>query len=136
VSARCAHREGAEAVYHLFERPFAGTYGFQGGPHAASGPVLADVTSLIVEAVRRSGELQRASALVPEDATLQATGHSPSPVPDESDYNLVVVLWEKACAGVAPRQMEADLEVDSFRIRRPLAHWLEGGALRLVTPPA
>jgi hypothetical protein len=135
-SCRFGRLTGEGAVYQLVERPFAGTYGFHGGPPAASGPVLADVTSLIVEAVRRAGELQRASALVPEDATLQATGHSPSPVPDESDYNLVVVLWEKACAGVAPRQMEADLEVDSFRIRRPLAHWLEGGSLRLVTPPA
>jgi hypothetical protein len=134
-SCRYGRLLGEGAVYQLVERPFAGTYAFQGGP-PASGPVLSDVTSLIVEAVRRSGELQRASALVPEDATLQATGHSPSPVPDESDYNLVVALWEKACAGVAPRQMEADLEVDSFRIRRPLAHWLEGGALRLVTPPA
>ena len=28
VSARWAHREGAEAVYHLFERPFAGNYAF------------------------------------------------------------------------------------------------------------
>ena len=128
---------GEGAVYQLVERPFAGTYAFQGGqPAAATGPTLPDVTSLIVEAVRRAGELQRASALVPEGATLEATGRSPSPVPDESDYNLVVALWEKACAGVAPLQMEADLEVDSFRVRRPLAHWLEGGALRLVTPPS
>jgi hypothetical protein len=123
-------------VYQLVERPFSGTYTFQGGPSAATGPVLPDVTSLIVEAVRRAGELQRASALVPEGATLEATGRSPSPVPDESDYNLVVALWEKACTGVAPLQMETDLGVDSFRVRRPLAHWLEGGALRLVTPPA
>jgi hypothetical protein len=135
-SCRYGRLLGEGAVYQLVERPFAGTYAFQGGPPAASGPVLSDVTSLIVEAVRRSGELQRASALVPEGATLEATGRSPSPVPDESDYNLVVALWEKACAGVAPRQMEIDLEVDSFRVRRPLAHWLEGGALRLVTPPA
>jgi hypothetical protein len=127
---------GEGAVYQLVERPFSGTYTFQGGPSAATGPVLPDVTSLIVEAVRRAGELQRASALVPEGATLEATGRSPSPVPDESDYNLVVALWEKACAGVAPLQMETDLGVDSFRVRRPLAHWIEGGALRLVTPPA
>jgi hypothetical protein len=135
---RCRHGrlEGEGAVYQLVERPFAGTYSFQGGAPVVSGPAMSDVTSLIVEGVRRSGELQRANALVPEDASLQATGQSPSPVPDESDYNLVVALWEKACSGIPPRQMEADLEVDSFRIRRPLAHWLEEGALRLVTPPA
>ena len=65
-------------------------------------------------------------------STVAATGSSPSPVPDEPDYNLVVALWEKACAGVPPRQMEADQDVDAFRIRRPLAHWLEEKALRLV----
>jgi tRNA A-37 threonylcarbamoyl transferase component Bud32 len=135
---RCRHGrlEGEGAMYQLVERPFAGTYVFQGGAPVVGGPPMPDVTSLILEGVRRSGELQRANALVPEDATLQATGQSPSPVPDESDYNLVVALWEKACAGIPPRQMEADLEVDSFRIRRPLAHWLEEGALRLVTPLA
>jgi serine/threonine-protein kinase len=133
----CRHGrlEGENAVYQLVERPFAGTYVFHGGPAAApaaNSPPLPEVASLIVESVRRSGELRRASALVPDDATLEATGRSPSPVPDEPDYNLVVALWEKACAGVPPRQMEADLDVDSFRIRRPLAHWLEEEALRLV----
>jgi predicted Ser/Thr protein kinase len=127
--------EGADAVYQLVERPLAGSYTFHAGPPApgSTGPPMPDVASLIVEAVRRAGELQRASALVPDDAALAATGSSPSPVPDEPDYNLVVALWGKACAGVSPRQMEGDLQVDSFRIRRPLAHWLEEGALRLAT---
>ncbi len=107
---------------------------FHGGPAASAPnrPALPDVPSLIVEAVRRSGELRRASAVVPDDSTLEATGRSPSPVSGEPDYNLVVALWEKACAGVPPRQMEADLDVDSFRIRRPLAQWLEEEVLRLV----
>ena len=125
-----------DAVYQLVERPFQGTYDFRAGPVPAGAAAMPDVGSLIVEAVRRAGELQRASALVPDDAALEATGRSPSPVPDEPDYNLVVALWEKACSGARPEQMEADLDVDSFRIRRPLAHWLEEGALRLVTPPA
>jgi len=133
----CRHGrlEGENAVYQLVERPFAGTYVFHGGPAAApaaKGPPMPEVPALILEAVRRAGELQRASAIVPDDATLEATGRSPSPVPDEPDYNLVVALWEKACAGVPPRQMEADLDVDSFRVRRPLAYWLEEEALRLV----
>ena len=135
----CRHGrlEGENAIYQLVERPFAGTYVFHGGPTAApapNSPPLPEVPALILEAVRRAGDLQRASAVVPDTATLAATGSSPSPVPDEPDYNLVVALWEKACAGVPPRQMEADLDVDSFRIRRPLAHWLEEKALRLVHP--
>jgi len=32
--------------------------------------------------------------------------------------------------------MEAELAADVFRIHRPLAQWLEEGALRIVAPPA
>jgi hypothetical protein len=68
---------------------------------------------------------------VPDDAPLAATGKSPSTVPNEPDYDLVVKLWEKACAGQSPRQCAADLPVDSYRIWNALAHWVEEGALRL-----
>ena len=37
VSARWLHREGAEAVYHLFERPFPGTYAFDAAAAPPSG---------------------------------------------------------------------------------------------------
>jgi hypothetical protein len=47
-----------------------------------------------------------------------------------------VALWEKACARVSARQMEAELAADAFRIHRPLAQWLEEGALRIVAPEA
>jgi hypothetical protein len=80
--------------------------------------------------MRRYAELQRANALVPDDAALEATGSSPTAVPDEQDYDLVVILWQKACAGVTARQCEVDLPVDPYRIRRALAHWFEEGALR------
>ncbi len=43
-----------------------------------------------------------------------------------------MALWQKACARVPLRQMENELTADSLRILRPLAQWLEEGALRIV----
>jgi hypothetical protein len=57
-------------------------------------------------------------------------------VADESDYELVVALWQKATSRATPRQIEAELKADAFRILRPLAQWLEQGALRVAAPPA
>jgi hypothetical protein len=56
-------------------------------------------------------------------------------VVDETDYDLIVALWEKACARVSVRRIEAELAADAFRIHRPLAQWLEEGALRIAAPP-
>jgi predicted Ser/Thr protein kinase len=135
VGARWAHREGAEAIYHLFERPFAGTYACDTVAPSATGQALADLTALVKEGVRRARELQRTSAVVPEELPLEATGTPPGTVVEEPDYDLVVKLWEKACARVSVRQMEAELAADAFRIHRPLAQWLEEGALRIAAPP-
>ncbi len=133
VSGKNGHLTGEDAVFQLLERPFDGTFVFEGGTPAAGGAPLSEVTALIGEAVRRSGVLPRASALVPDDASLQATGSRPSSVPGETDYALVVSLWEKACAGISPRRLEEDLAADAFRIRRALAHWVEEGALRILS---
>ena len=88
------------------------------------------------EGVRRARELERTSALLPDDAPLEYTGTEPSTVPDEPDYDLVVKLWEKACAQVPVGQIEAGFNVDTFRVRHALAHWLEEEALRLKLPEA
>jgi hypothetical protein len=89
-----------------------------------------------VEGVRRHGELQRALAPVPEDAPLEATGKSPSSVPDESDYDLVVAWWKRVCEGVPPLEIEATLTVDSYRLFHCLRFWVEEGALRLRSAAA
>ena len=60
---------------------------------------------------------------------------TPGTVVDEADYDLIVALWAKACAGVTAAQIEAELAADAFRIHRPLAQWLEEGALRIAEPP-
>jgi len=133
VGARWAHRAGAEAVYHLFERAFPGTYAFETVQPTVGGS-LPDLTALVREGVRRTRELRRTSAVVPEDQPLEATGAAPGTVVEEADYNLIVALWAKACARVPVRQMEADLAADAFRIHRPLAQWIEEGALRIAAP--
>jgi serine/threonine protein kinase len=133
VSARWAHREGEAALYQLFERPFAGGFAFDAGALPAGKAALPELAELVREGVRRARELQRTSAVVPDDLPLEATGTSPGTVVDEPDYDLIVALWEKACGRVCVRQMEAELAADAFRIHRPLAQWLEEGALRLVT---
>jgi hypothetical protein len=130
-AAQCGARQGREALFQLIERPFAATFAFVRArrPEAGGGEEL-PVTQLLVEGVRRHDQLQRALALVPDDASLEATGQSPSSVPDEEDYDLVVALWKKVCEGATPRDIEAGLAVDSYRVLRCLAHWVEEGALR------
>jgi hypothetical protein len=123
---------GREALYQLVERPFDGTFAFvnrldPATPATDKEPIM----NVILEGVRRHDHLQRGLALVPEDQALAATGKSPSTVPNEPDYGVVVKLWEKACAGQTPRQCEAALEVDSYRVWNALAHWVEEGALRI-----
>ena len=136
-TAQCGARKGREALYQLIERPFAATFAFVRARRAetAEGEEL-PVTQLLVEGVRRHDQLQRALALVPEDASLEATGNSPTSVPDEDDYDLVLALWKKVCDGAAPRDVEEGLAVDSYRVFHCLAHWVEEGALRLRSAAA
>ena len=135
VASRWGPREGVAALYQLFERPFPGRYAFEAGaPPAGGGEPLPDLAALVREGVQRARELQRTSAVVPEELPLEATGAAPGTIVDEPDYKLIVALWEKACARVPARQIEAELAADAFRIHRPLAQWLEEGALRIVTP--
>ncbi len=137
VAARWGHREGAAALYQLFERPFPGSYAFDAvAVPPAGGSALPELPALVKEGVHRARELQRTSAVVPEELPLEATGAAPGTVVDEPDYDLIVALWEKACARVPVHKMEAELAADAFRIHRPLAQWLEEGALRIVAPPA
>ena len=134
-AARRAHRQGTDAVYQLFERPISGTYAFEAG-HPVAGAPLAELQALIKEGVRRAQELTSLSAIVPEDLPLEATGSSPGTVAEEKDYDLIVALWQKACAGIPSEPIEAELAADAFRILRPLAQWLEEGALRIVETAA
>ncbi len=120
------------AMYQLFEKPSPGSFAFRSGtdvqPPEDEGTGL-DVMSLIMEGVRRYDEFQRASALVPDDAVLESAGSEASPVEDEANEALIESVWERAIAGASPSELDEEMPVDSYRIRRLLAQWVEAGAL-------
>jgi hypothetical protein len=58
-----------------------------------------------------------------------ATGKPPTPIEEETDPTLFQGVWAKIRAGASPEECESDFFVDSFRIYRLLAHWIEEGSL-------
>jgi Domain of unknown function (DUF4388) len=136
LDARVGHLRGRDAIFQLLEKPIAATFGFVTGPVEASGGGAGgasrgeDLLSLVLEGMRRYDELQRAGALVPEDASFQPTGAAPSPMADEKDGRLVALVWSKAGAGATPAACEAAAQTDAYRVRRLMAHWVEDGALK------
>ena len=133
ASCRAGVLRGKDAVYQLFENPAPGNFSFSarrdGAPAAADGASMLEVVPLIFEGSRRYDELRQARALVPEGSLLVATGKPPSPLDEEQDTTVSQGVWAKICAGATPAECEADFFVDSFRIYRLLAHWIEDGAL-------
>jgi hypothetical protein len=67
--------------------------------------------------------------LVPDYACLRATATKPTRAPDEDDVALTRMVWQRAYSGAPALECEKDLPVDSYRVRRMLAHWIEEGAL-------
>jgi len=135
VSAEWGHREDLDAIYQLFEKPQSGHHAFDAAARPETPRPLGEARALIREGIHRATALRRLLAVVPEDLPLQATGAAPGTVADETEYELVVALWERACAGMAAERMQAELGADSYRVLRPLAQWLEEGAL-VAAPPA
>ena len=66
---------------------------------------------------------------MPDDLVLKATNVKPTPLPGEKDGILVNDLWTRVSRSATPRQCEAEIKADSYRIRRLLAHWMVSGAL-------
>ena len=125
---------GQEAFFHLLERPVAASFLFtrQSGAPAAPPGSLLDVAPLCQEGMRRYDELQLTAALVPDTTVLKPTQVRPTPHVEEQDGIFVNKLWLSAREGVTPRECEAAIAADSFRIRRQLAHWVESGALQML----
>ena len=126
---------GKDAVYQLFENPAPGTFSFvnrrDGGSPTPDPASLLEIIPLIFEGSRRYDELRQARALVPEGAPLVAGSAPPTSPEDERDRTLVQGIFTRVLAGAAPVQCETDFFVDTYRVYRLLAHWLEEGSLKL-----
>jgi hypothetical protein len=132
MGSRVGALSGEVAFYQLFEKPAPGTFVFTSQSAAkvekeAKGPAL-EIMPAILESMRRHDEFQQARALAPDDMSLKVTGTKPTPVEDEEPAFMREV-WSKASSGLTPEQCEAAAHVDSYRIRRLYAHWIEQGAL-------
>ena len=124
---------GEEAFYQLIERPVQGTFLFSRLPDPAgdeSGSVkLREILPLSLEGMRRYDELQQAAALVPDEIALKATDVKPTALAEEKDGFMLRELWTRASQGATPKECEAAVKADSYRIRRLLLHWVSTGSL-------
>lgn len=130
--AEAGKLENAEAVYLLMEDPFPGTFVFRAaGDDKAPSRTALDAMSLILEGARRHDEFQQAKALVPDGIRLEPGGADAIRPEDEEDDAFARQVWEKASTGVPAEEVEREIAVDPFRVRRLYAHWLEQGALQV-----
>jgi hypothetical protein len=60
---------------------------------------------------------------------LAKTAVKPTPHEEENDPAFIRDVWLKASSGAPIGQWERELNTDSYRVRRIVAHWLEQGAL-------
>ena len=137
----CTHGalSGEVAFYQMFEIPLPGTFVFETPEAGASEPAeppLFDVQSGLLEALRRYDEFQLARALAPDDGVFKPTGKKPTAMEGESDVAFLRELWGRATSGIPPLECERALAVDSYRVRRLFAHWLETGVLAPAAPAA
>src|SRR5262249_16489480 len=123
--------EGEVAFYQLFERPLPGQFSFVKGAGASAAGTPREILPLTLEAMRRYGGLQEAEALVPRASRVVRASVPPTPLPGESDGSFLQAVWERASQGGTALDCEAAVASDSYRIRRALAHWVEGGALKI-----
>jgi len=123
---------GRDAVYQLFENPAPGTFSFvnrrENGAGLDSGSLL-EIVPLLFEGSRRYDELRQARALVPEGVSLTRTSIPATAPEDERDPTLLQGVFARVTAGASPSQCEEAFFVDSYRIYRLIAHWLEEGSL-------
>ena len=125
---------GEDALFELLIRPSPGTFAFvhrKDGPGADVLNPARELMGLIFEGVRRHDEWKRSAALVGDDVRFAATGSARAIKTDEA-ADFVNTLWAAASPGSTAKECEARFAVDSYRIRRLLASWVEIDALRLA----
>ncbi len=123
---------GEVALFQLIERPTQASFVFVKKvppPDGAAAEPTKDLVPLFFEGTRRYDEFQQACMLVPDYACLRPTQTKPSPPPEEGDPLLIRTVWQRASSGASALECESGVQVDSYRTRRMLAHWVEEGAL-------
>jgi hypothetical protein len=123
---------GDEAFWQLLERPLPGSFLLVRQPEGVRETqvgALKDILPLTLEGLRRYDEFQLASAVVPDDMLLKPADVKPTAHKEEKEGILVKDLWTAMSSGATPRQLEATVAADSYRIRRMLVHWVEQGSL-------
>ncbi|HEX7192766.1 MAG TPA: DUF4388 domain-containing protein [Thermoanaerobaculia bacterium] len=131
LNAQTGQTRGADALYEVLEHPIMGTFAFAPYPpeRVKSDLEPIDIVALLLEGMRRSDELQRMKALVPDQTTFSKTGTKPQPLAEEKDPALIRDVWMKAISGTPVGEWERQLATDAYRVRRLVTHWLEQGAL-------
>jgi hypothetical protein len=131
INAQTGQTRGADALYEALERPIAGTFAFVPYPAERVKSELEpiEMMGLLLEGMRRSDELQRMMALVPDATTFTKTSVKPTPHEEEKDPTLIRDVWIKAISGAPVGEFERQLATDAYRVRRLVTHWLELGAL-------
>ncbi len=128
---------GEDALYELLIRPFPGAFAFVHRKDVPRSGVIdppRDLMGLIFEGVRRHDEWKRSAALVGDDARFVVAGQKTDITTDEP-AELVEAVWAAAGSGSTARECEAKLTVDSHRVRKLLASWVEVNALKLAPAP-
>jgi hypothetical protein len=133
VEAAGGGLENDAAVYQLLERPTPGRFIFvnqtvdvPGGSGSPSGTTM---INLLMEGMRRYDELNRAAAVIPEEASFGATGQQPTGLADETDANFVNDVWLRAAKGATPIEIENSSGADAYRVFRLFEHWVNEGSL-------
>jgi hypothetical protein len=136
ISATFGHLTDDNAVYQLLERPVEGRFEFMNQGDTGEAKPKAEsshsVMSLLMDGMRRYDEFHRALALVPDDARFKKAGKKPTDVKEDADPNLAKVVWNKAIRGVPPAEVEQEIALDAFRIRRLYEHWVTEGSLERI----
>jgi hypothetical protein len=73
---------------------------------------------------------------VPDNAYLKLTGARPAPFEHENDGAFIREVWTRVKDGATPREIEAAVAADDYRLRALLAHWMTQGALEVREAPA
>lgn len=131
LNAQKGALRGVEAFYEILERPLAGKFSFVPHPPEKMKSNLQpqEIIGLLLEGVRRHDELQQLTALIPDTLKIAKGSIKPTPHHEETDPALVRDVWLKASSGSTVGEWGSQVNTDSYRVRRLVAHWLETGAL-------